>query len=506
MGFHRRLAVALLAALPAVARAEDPPAAPPKHENRISPEAKAAMEKFRSLVYRPEDHGLVSVTFDAVPIGFESRDRLRIEYVPPADLRVTLPPVLDREMRRSGMWPWTVKGVLYLAFDVPGMFDYAEIDADLVRRGDECVITATEYEDGKRSSSDDFVLRADGLVTRRVHRAEEGSASTNFTATFTWVRHADLDCLAAFDVTLDVPNLERHVFTLRYTDVAGVHLPTSCEMTYAAKDAAPKTFSFFVDGLVLNGKKVDLPTPWKHVNNVSPEAMVAMERYAKLVHRPTEHGLVSLSGKIVAQGAESSKPRGFSFKAAGHVGVESAPGADPNAGGTRMGRVMLGFPLEATLAGIPVADGGEYDAAFVERDGGRALVVTNYKDGAKKRIDEFTFDATGLLSSAAIGTRAPGGGIAMKMQLSWEASGERHRIRAIDWTAGLDGGAGSMRMQYELEYGEVGGIAMVTSYTLAASGAAGDQSLARKATFRLADLLLNGKKVESPKPASGDAK
>lgn len=58
-----------------VARAEDPPSPPAKHENRISPGAKAAMDRFRALVNRPEDQALTSVRGAFVPMGIKPRDR-----------------------------------------------------------------------------------------------------------------------------------------------------------------------------------------------------------------------------------------------------------------------------------------------------------------------------------------------------------------------------------------------------------------------------------------------
>jgi hypothetical protein len=489
-----------------VALADDPPAAAPRHENRVSPEAKAAMEKFRSLVYRPAEHGLVSATGEIVAAGFPSRVRSTFEFTPPGRMKTAVPPVLDEEKRRLKLTGNLIDYPLSTSVDASDVFDDWQCDAEVADGNGARVLRLSAFRDGKPTANSEFEFDAAGLVVRHTWRAQNEDPRGDYVEKYTWTKFGDLHCPAAIEVTFEGAEAPHYACAFRYTDAGGIRFVSSYDMTYFAKGVAPRTFSFHVDDLAVNGTKVDLPTPWKHANVVSPEAKAAIERYAKLVDRPTEHGLTSLTGNLVQADAPSVKPRGFSFTVADHVDVDAAPGADPKAGSTRMGSVMLGLPLEATLSGVPIADGGEYDAEFVERDGARALVVTNYKDGAKKRIDEFTLDATGLVASASIGTGAPGGGIAMTMRLSWEKSGERSRIRAIEWTTNVGAGAGSSRLQYELEYGEVGGIAMVTAYTFAASAATGEQSVDKKATFHLADLVLNGAKVEPPKPASGDGK
>jgi len=159
------------------------------------------------------------------------------------------------------------------------------------------------------------------------------------------------------------------------------------------------------------------PAKAKHENKVTPEAKAAMEKYARLVYRPTDHGLVSLSGAIVQAGAGDAKPRPFSFKAGGHLDVESAPGVDPASGRAKMGQFMLGAPLEATLAGISLTDGDEYDAQFVDRDGVRTLLVTQYGDGRERSASSFTFDANGLVAATELGA---GPALSGQMRFAWE--------------------------------------------------------------------------------------
>lgn len=499
------IALAVLTAASS-ARAEDPPATPPLHENRISPEAKAAMEKFRSLVYRPAEHALVAAKGEIVAAGFPSRARSSFECTPPKGMKTTVPPVLDEEKRRLKLPGNLIQYPMATSVDASDVFDDWQCDADVVEAAGKRVLRLSAFRDGKPTAKSEFEIDAAGLVVRHAWRAQNEDPRGDYVERFTWSKFGDLHCPAAIEVTFEGVGAPHYACAFRYTDAGGVRFVSSYDMTYFAKDAAPRTFSFFVDGLVLNGTKVELPAPWKHENEVSAEAKAVIEKYTALVYRPTEHGLASLSGTLVQDGAATPKPRGFSFTSPGHADVDAAPEVDAASGRGKMGRVMLGIPLEATLAGVPLSDGDEYDAEFVERDGGRALAVTNYKDGAKQRIDEFKFDASGLVAEVGMGRGKPSTAFSMVVRLAWEKTGDRYRIRSIDWTVGAGAGAGSMRLEYELAYGEVGGVAIVTSYTLAASGAAGEQSIDRRTTFRLADLVLNGKKVEAPGAASADGK
>jgi hypothetical protein len=240
------------------------------------------------------------------------------------------------------------------------------------------------------------------------------------------------------------------------------------------------------------------PAKAKHENKVTPEARAAMEKYARLVYRPTDHGLVSLSGAIVQAGAGDAKPRPFSFEKAGHVDVAIAPGADSSSGRAKMGQVMLGAPLEATLAGISLTDGDEYDAEFVDRDGIRTLLVTRYRDGVERSPSSFTFDANGLVAATELGA---GPGPPGRMRCTWEEAGERYRLAGLDIDAPLGGGAGSMHLRYRMTYATLGGVDLVTSYEFEASGTDGKQEMAKRCTFALVDVLVNGTKVDVPKPA-----
>lgn len=239
------------------------------------------------------------------------------------------------------------------------------------------------------------------------------------------------------------------------------------------------------------------PAKAKHVNVVTPEAKAAMEKYARLVYRPTEHGLRSMSGAIFGVGFGGSKPRRFTFQAGGHVDVEVAAGVDPSSGRAKMGQFILGAPLEASLAGLVLVETDQYDAQFVDREGRETLVVTNYKDGAPARTGAFTFDANGLVATAEMG---PESSIPGHVEMSWAKSGDSYRLEVIDVSASPLAAGGSLRVRYELTYSTLAGTDVVTSFGFAASGVDGKQVIDLRGTFRLDDVVVNGAKVDVPMP------
>ena len=144
---------------------------------------------------------------------------------------MTLPSALDREMRSANLWPWTVNDAFYIAFEVDYVLDYDEMDADVVVRDGVTVVVATEYTDGKATSTDEFFLGTDGLLTRRVHKAVNGSDSPNFMQSFGWSKVGDENCVVSMNIRREDPSPTEYVCNLRYSDVAGMHLLTSFEMT-----------------------------------------------------------------------------------------------------------------------------------------------------------------------------------------------------------------------------------------------------------------------------------
>ena len=505
----RRLiaSVVVLAALTAAARGQEPPPAKAKHENKITPGASEAIEKFTKLVYCADRAGLETCSGALVPIGFTSRERSSFRWDPPDGSKVRVADAISAEMKAAGMWQWTVRGAVYMALHPDGLLDYAEFDARIAQRKDRITTLAmTEYEDGKELSSDEFVLNADGLVTTRIHHAAKESSSQAFTATYSYAKVGDAYCVAAMEFVTDEPTPARYAVTLRYADVADVHLPVSYDIDVTPKAGAPRKITFHVADLVVNGKPVVLSAPWKHVNRVSPEAQVAMERYARLVYRPTDHGLQTISGTMAAPGTPSSSRRRFEFRAGGHVRVEEneRPNATPQ---FRAGnRLALSIALEATLVGLPLVEGDEYDAEFRDIEGVRTLVVTRFLDGVKDRADTFVFEDSGLVRAFGVGGGDTGSPLRLRIDLAWQPLGDRFRIETIALAMEVTQTSEATRVGYELTYAELRGIQLVTSYSTTFSGVLDGKVVSEHGNISLSDVVVNGVKVDSPSPAIHEAR
>ena len=475
------LAFALMFALASVALGQDAPPPKPKHENVVTPEAKAAIERYARLVYRPGEHGLVTASGTVAPDG------VKFEFEAPSIVAVAQP----REAFTDGQLSSEYTEPLQLAFKGPPICGESEFDAELVNRDGELVLVVrTDWTEPNRVLRE-YSLDAQGLfVEMRLQVTIDGKFSSELVSRFEWLRHGERFVLSVLDATVFVDG-HRSAFRyeLAYADVGGLWLMTSYMLS---KQGDSKRYRF--ESLRVNGKSVELPKPWKHVNRVSAEAKEAIERYAKSVDRPTDRGLVSLAGGIAQDGDATAVPRRFRFAAGGHLAIDPAQGADPKSGRAKMGQFLVGAPLEATLAGLPLVSGDEYDAEFIERDGKRTLTVTNFRDGVKRRSDEFVLDSNGMIATSV--TDVGGRGPSVTTKIAWEKAGDLHRIRTLDVTAVVEGG--TMRFVYELEYGEIGGFALVKSYRFAASGAMGADAMSKAATFRLVDLVVNGKKTESP--------
>lgn len=501
----RWFAAAMMLAVASLARAQDAPPAKAKHENVVTPEAKAAMEKFRKLVHRPGEHGVSSMNGEIVAAGFPSRVRSKFEFVSPGSITATVPHGVDDEMKRLALIGNVIDYPLTTAANASNVFANGEFDADVVDKDGRQILRVTAFRDDRQVERSEFDLDANGLVVRHAWHGAPDDRRGDYTQRNVWAACGDQWCIGAVEVTFDDPNATHYACAFRYADIGGARVLSSYEMTFFAKGKEPRTFAFYVDRLTVNGKPVSLPKPWKHDNQVTAEAQAAIDRYAMVVYRPTEHGLTSLSGGIVQSGDADATPRRMAFRAGGHLEIEGAPGVDRASGRGKLGQFMLGTPFEVTLAGIPLADGDEYDAEFVERGGSRVLVVTNFEDGAKRRTDEFTFGESGCIVTLSSGSGSPTSPLTTTLRLTWEPNGEQWRIRSIDLTAAPGGGAGTMRLQYELSYAEAGGFAVVTSYGFTASGESGGQAMKKTGTFRVVDLVLNGKPVTAP-PSPPDEK
>jgi hypothetical protein len=485
--------LAVVSAL-AAARADDSGAAPPaKHVSQVTPEAQAAIERFGRIAYRPQDHGMQSVKGSVVPFGFKTRDRLEFDLAAPDFVNVRIPSAIDREMRSADFWTWTAKDALYLAFDAPGMFEYDEMDASIVVRDGVTVIEATEYTDDKVTSTDEFSIGAEGLPTRRVHRAANGSDAPNYTQTYSWTKVGDQDCVSGMEIRLDEEKSNRYVCSLEYSDVAGIRLVTSFAVEYTASGAAPRTFTFRIADLVVNGAPANLPAPWRHVNHVTPEAKAAIERMRGLSDRPADRGLKSFAGEVVAVGWQTKERTTFAFTA-----PDQYDRTIPAALRDEMSRLHVESQIVAGPVGLGVSpewiEFDELDAEVADRDGTRTILVAEFNEGELVRRREYATDAAGLVARQQCRSATGQHGDDYTSTYTWSKSANGWRLTGVDKVFEDEH---PQSYSSSIEYASVGGFELPVSWTVTY---ALDPKTMKRFRFFVDAAVVNGVKADLPRP------
>jgi hypothetical protein len=484
---------ALLAAAAAVARAEDPPPAKPKHENKITPEAQAVLDRFRALLYTARDHGLESLKCTMFAAGFTSRERATLDYRP-GDVKSWLPPAIQEEKKRLGLEATIVRYPYVSALDpIAVVDDYTSFDADVVPNGATTVVALTSFEDGVPAADLRFEFDESGLLTRRICTARGADRSEDCVATYTWMNYGDRHLLDELDVTIPTDPPGRHAFRFRYADAAGVRIPVSYDVTHFPPGASSRKFTLYVDDLTVNGKNVDLPKPWKHVGIAAADARAAIERAAKLVDKPADHGVKSVRAAFVQNG--SPTPWRFRFES-GRGHVDPAEGAEP----TQKQRNDAGFtfliPLRAAFEGPSIELDSETDAAFVDREGTRWLRISKWDDGERVSTWDYEFDSRGLIVR---GVRDESG-LSAELRFGWCPAGERFRVESVEFSR-TQTGAETFTATRKIGWRDVAGTSLPTRVVCEYGDASAGPRGRRTVTFELRDVSIN----EAPPVADPNA-
>jgi hypothetical protein len=477
------VAFAALGVLALPARAQDPPPEKTRHENVVTPEAKAAIDRFNRLVYVADRHGLRSCAGVLVPVGFASDERSPFEWKPPglADLRLAGP--VARELSAARLWAWAFRIPVYLALHPDGIFDYAEFDARIAHEQDGLTTLAvTEYEQGSVLSSDEFVFDREGLLTKRVHGVPGGSTSQAYTATYTYAKVGDAYCLAGMQFTAAKPSAARYVCTLRYAEVAGFHLLESYDVTVLTEAAVRRKFTFRVADLAVNGESVALLKSEKHVNRVTPEARAALDRHAGLVYRASDQGLRTATATLLPN-------RGRVEVEDGRIRV-TASGAPDDPQAVANAR-FCEFALGLALSGPLLVERREFDAEFVDRSGRRVLAVTEYDGGAVLWRKEAVLDHRGLVVSLSV--RGPEAASPQsEYRFGWRQMGDRWQVQRFElWES-----RAPAHYDVAFTFADAAGMSLPASLAMNVTNVGPTNGTI---DFALSDLVVNGKPVALPK-------
>jgi hypothetical protein len=461
---------------------------PKRHVNRVTPEAQAAIDRYVGLVHHPFSSGLRSMTSSLVVTGFGTDERAKCDYGADTGLTVTFPPALKKAMEYVGTN--CVERALVAFYQERFKLSRDEFDAEFVAKDGRSTLVMTEYADGRPDHTSEFSLDAEGLVAE--HAWRPGPAS-NWKATaeaYTWEMRRGLRHVASTSTTYE--DGRGWTSSLEFGEENGQWLPVRISTAYRWADGTKKSFDVYVADLVVNGKTVDLPTPWKHVNNVTPEARAAIDEFVKLVHRPEDYGVKKASGSIVSLGFERPIRAGFEFTK--EHGVEPID-SDALREAMRvrdLKRSALKFPLEMAFDASSVLLDDEQDAAIEIVDGRRVLAITGYREGKPMFAERCTLDERGLMVRREWRDLAGRGREDFVETYAWKQFRSGWCLAEL---YAVHAEPDASRDTFVFRYTDVGDAHLVSSY---------EARYLTPKTFTLTchvdDLFVDGKKVELPTP------
>jgi hypothetical protein len=495
---RRRAAWILAFAVAATSHAEDPPRRP----NQVSATAQAAMDAYAKLVYRPAEHGLRSVAGVLVRDGDDVAHAKRFEFVPPG--RVTTGDGGDAERPRvPSLVRFLVELPLRAALEGMPMTEWDEYDADVVERDGRRVLVVTTRGNGTDNPVGEFTLDAEGLVSSWRRTPSPDTPRTHWfetTSTFTWAKMGGLRRVVAIDLSgVDNSKIEFHAkFVLEYADVEGVQAPASVAETISSGTKS-RTTEYRVDELVINGRAVDVPRP-PSAGHVTPEATVLLQRASRLVHRPGDHGVATMSATILPEWAPGCGPARVEL-AGRHrltIAFPSAPMPAPRESG--VARESLRRMLLPAFEGVQPAWTKDYDAVVEERDGKKIVVVTDHGEGDDHNVCEVRFDAAGLVETTRdrTGPDPADPHCDTTIRYAWERSGDLYRIASMQFVRmvfrGEPADSATPSPTYSYAYEKVDGVDVLRSFTVSHEGRP-------PTTYRLEDLVVDGKRIDPVPPA-----
>jgi len=289
---NARIAVALAAALalaPAASAQDAPPptgpAAPAKHENKITDAAKAAFEKMEKAAYSAVAAGLkdLSGTVDMAIEGGEAGAKMQAMGGMNASFQVSWKAGEELKVEPKGEPQGPMKmmvgnmknmagSMLRMGLGLMKPAEGEEYDADAVVEGGKTVLTIIHYKNGAETSRAAMTLDDRGLIesVKATSKAAAGGAGgppggpgaghrgapggEEPAIRYTWKKEGDRWLLEKMSAQAGPRSFE---MTPVYTDAGGFKLLTSWSM---GGGMGGMTFGFRFTDLVVNGKPVTLPT------------------------------------------------------------------------------------------------------------------------------------------------------------------------------------------------------------------------------------------------------
>lgn len=264
-------AAVLVLAFGAVAQEEAPEKAPapaaPKHENKVSAEAKACIEAMGKAMYRAVPAGLQRLRGTMVSTetshGTSTTEAVTVDFRAPADLIVKDvprdPPNLKGPEAAESNLVQFARNILRESFGLdPFLADLqgGEYDAEVAAEGDVKVLVLKGWHEGELVSTTRYRLDAAGLPASAKGTEGSGGDVVNVAETFEYAREGEKFLLVRHvKKFVDVGMLGPVDIANSYTDAGGLKILTTMEMKVPMGGPVSTRWK----DLEVNGKKVDLP-------------------------------------------------------------------------------------------------------------------------------------------------------------------------------------------------------------------------------------------------------
>lgn len=276
----------VVASLAVAARAEDEkpvpaaPAAPAKHENKISPEAKAAFEKMEKIANCPVRQGVneAAGTITAEMMGMPVT--MKFTFKAPAAVKVEPDENMQGQMEMAGrQMARGAERTLKVMFGVFRPADDEEFDAEMTKKDGKDVLVITNYKDGAEQGKSELTLDANGLIASGVGTTKVGpeKREAKSEAVYSWAKSGDTYRLEKLEMTSARPGGGgpgsgrggqgggmgggqggKIAITLTYTPFEKTAIATSWKTELGGMSMV---YESRISELTVNGKKVEIAKP-----------------------------------------------------------------------------------------------------------------------------------------------------------------------------------------------------------------------------------------------------
>jgi hypothetical protein len=233
---------------------------PEARASRVSPEAKAAIQRCKEAQRRPPEGRVNALHGDLVSADGSRRHSFRFQA--PNTLFLQLASGVDQDSPAGRFATDQLKAPLRAALVGVPLVTESDYDAVVETRLGARVLTTTNYRDGANVSTTELVLDEVGLPVSCTMTAVDAPKGRPFVETrWTWETTPRGPRVAAFVVVLnpeDPASRTTTEYALGYAEVGGIDVLAGFAMKCRPAAGTPWSAELHVENLVLNGEQVEL--------------------------------------------------------------------------------------------------------------------------------------------------------------------------------------------------------------------------------------------------------